>query len=65
MSPIILNGLDPNKKYQLKEINLYSGARSWLNPEKMYSGDFLMKVGFNPLVNLNRTSVVLEVNEMR
>ncbi|MEQ8807544.1 MAG: GH36 C-terminal domain-containing protein [Imperialibacter sp.] len=45
MSPIILNGLDPNKKYQLKEINLYSGARSWLNPEKVYLGDFLMKVG--------------------
>ncbi|WOK04474.1 alpha-galactosidase [Imperialibacter roseus] len=65
VEPIKLNGLDPSKKYQVKEINLYPGARSWLNPEKVYSGDFLMKVGFNPLVNLNRTSVVLEVNEVR
>jgi alpha-galactosidase len=65
VEPIKLNGLDPGKKYQIKEINLYPGSRSWLNAEKVYSGDFLMKVGFNPLVNLNRTSVVLEVNEVR
>lgn len=65
VAPIKLNGLDPSKKYKVKEINLYPGTRSWLNPETVYSGDFLMKVGFNPMVNLNRTSVVLEVNEVK
>jgi len=63
-TPVKLNGLDPEKKYRVKEINLYPGTRSWIDPDKEYSGDFLMKVGINPIVNLRRTSVVLEVNEV-
>ena len=27
----------------------------------IYSGDFLMKVGINPMINLSRTSVVLKI----
>jgi alpha-galactosidase len=65
VQPIKLDGLDPSKKYTLKEINLYPGSRSWISTEQVYSGDFLMKVGINPLVNLRRTSVVLEVNEVK
>jgi alpha-galactosidase len=63
--PVKLNGLDPAKKYSVKEINLYPGAQSPINSSTIYSGDFLMKVGVNPSVNLYRTSVVLEVNEIK
>ncbi|KIA96987.1 alpha-galactosidase [Pedobacter kyungheensis] len=59
--PIKLKGLDPAKKYKIEEINLYPNTKSPIDKEKVYSGDFLMKVGFNPEVNSNRTSVVLKV----
>ena len=62
--PLKLNGLNPNKKYRIKEINLYNDAKSQINSDKVYSGDFLMKVGINPVIDLKRTSVVLEINEI-
>jgi alpha-galactosidase len=63
--PVVLKGLDPQKKYVVKEINLYPGTTSTIPAGKVYSGDFLMKVGINPDVTLRRTSVVLEVTESR
>jgi alpha-galactosidase len=63
--PIKLNGLDSNKKYKLKETNLYPNSSSPINQDQIYSGDFLMKVGINPFVSQYRTSVVLEVNEVK
>jgi alpha-galactosidase len=63
--PVKLDGLDAGKNYEVKEINIYPGTRSPLAEGKIYSGDFLMKVGINPSVNLRRTSVVLEVNEIK
>ena len=63
--PVVLNGLDPKKKYTVKEINLYPGATSSIAADKVYSGDFLMKAGINPNVSLKRTSVVLEINEVQ
>ena len=63
--PIKLNGLDPAKKYKIKEINLYPGTNTPVNDDQVYSGDFLMNVGFNPDVNLRRTSVILEINEVK
>ena len=63
--PVILNGLDPQKRYAVSEINIYPGTTSTINPGKVYTGDFLMKVGINPNVNLRRTSVVLEVKEVK
>ena len=63
--PVVLNGLDPKKKYIVKEINLYPGATSSIAADKVYSGDFLMKAGINPNVSLKRTSVVLEINEVQ
>ena len=60
--PILLKGLDPNKNYQIKEINLYPGVKSTLHSDRILSGNFLMTVGFNPDVNAGRTSVVLEIN---
>jgi alpha-galactosidase len=62
--PVVLNGLDPKKKYTVKEINLFPGTTSTIPADKVYTGDFLMKVGINPNVNLKRTSVVLEINEV-
>ena len=63
--PIRLDGLDPLKNYQVRELNLFPGTRSRINPDKAYSGDFLMKVGINPCVSLRRTSVVLELTEVQ
>lgn len=59
--PIRLQGLDPDKFYSVKEVNLMGNAKSPINPEQVYSGDFLMKAGLNPSVNNSRTSVVLQI----
>jgi alpha-galactosidase len=63
--PVVFNGLDSSKKYVVKEINLYPGIASILKGENIFTGDFLMKVGFNPNITLKRTSVVLEVSEVK
>ncbi len=59
--PVLLKGLDAAKTYRIKEINLYGDQKSTIDASKVYSGDFLMTVGFNPEVNNSRTSVVLEI----
>ncbi|MES2238794.1 MAG: alpha-galactosidase [Bacteroidota bacterium] len=61
--PIVLGGLDPDKSYSVKEINLYPDTKSTINSEKSYSGNFLMTVGINPNVTLKRTSVLLEITQ--
>jgi alpha-galactosidase len=63
-SPILLKGLDPVKKYSVKEVNLYPGTTSSLTGN-IYSGEFLMRIGFNPDVNAGRTSVILQVDEVK
>jgi len=63
--PVQLKGLDPQKNYQLKEINLYPGTTPAIENGKIYSGDFLMTIGINPEVNSNRTSVVVQLNEVK
>jgi alpha-galactosidase len=63
--PILLKGLDSNKKYKITEINLYTGSTSAINGTKVYSGDFLATVGFNPEVSAGRSSVVLQINEVK
>ncbi|PKK38564.1 alpha-galactosidase [Siphonobacter sp. SORGH_AS_0500] len=63
--PIVLKGLDPRKKYALKELNLYPGTKSSITPDAVYTGDFLMSVGFNPAANLKRTSVMIELTEVK
>jgi alpha-galactosidase len=61
--PVRLEGLDPMKRYRINEINLFPGSRSRFKGDQVFSGDFLMKVGINPAINLRRSSVVLEVTE--
>lgn len=43
-----LQGLDPQKKYRIKEINLFPGTNA-TNPDndKVFTGDYLMTIGFN------------------
>jgi alpha-galactosidase len=63
--PLQLKGLDPAKKYSIKEINLYPGNSSDIKEGQVFSGDFLMKVGLNPEVNSGRSSVVIQVEERK
>jgi len=65
VEPIRLKGLDPAKKYKVEETNRYPGARTMPKSGNVYSGDFLMKAGINPGVSQNRTSVVLQLNEVK
>ncbi|MDP3311724.1 alpha-galactosidase [Lutibacter sp.] len=64
-NPILLKGLDPNKKYLIKELNLYQGTTSSIAADTVLTGDFLMKVGFKPNINAQRTSVLLELKEVQ
>jgi alpha-galactosidase len=65
VKPVKMKGLNPLKKYTVKEINLYSDMPTTLNTEGSYSGEYLMSVGFNPDITDKRTSVVLEINEVK
>ncbi|MEP7321265.1 MAG: alpha-galactosidase [Saprospiraceae bacterium] len=65
IAPVKLKGLDANKKYKIKELNLYPGTKSPVDESAIYSGDFLMTVGYNPSISLRRKSVVLEVDELK
>ena len=60
-APLRLAGLNPQHRYRSRELNLYPGTKSTVATDQLYSGDFLMRVGFNPDVTLSRSSVVLEV----
>ena len=65
LSPLKFNGLHPDKKYRVKEINLYPGTKSAITGETPYSGNYLMTIGFNPDLNARRASVILEITEAR
>ncbi|MCW3112819.1 MAG: alpha-galactosidase [Segetibacter sp.] len=65
LSPIKLKGLNPDKKYKIREINVYEASRFGNRSNNSYSGDYLMTVGYNPGVNANRMSVVLQIEEAR
>ena len=64
-TPVRLKGLDPQKKYSIKEINLYPGTQSTITADIVLSGEELMTVGFNPDINGRRMSVVVEVTEIK
>jgi alpha-galactosidase len=63
--PVKLKGLDPQKRYLVKEINLYPGTQSTIKENLTLSGDFLMTVGLNPDLNTQRTSVILSLTEIK
>ena len=66
-APVRMKGLDPAKKYRIQEVNVFPGTNSAINRNNTatYSGDYLMTIGFNPLVDSRRASVVLEVTEAK
>lgn len=48
MGKVQLQGLDPLKRYQIKEINLLPDTKSTFPDDgKVFSGDYLMKIGLN------------------
>jgi len=61
--PVKMKGLNPDRKYRVQEVNLYPGTQSALDSQKVLSGDFLMRVGYNPRVDGSRQSVVLLIEE--
>lgn len=65
LKAIPLKGLNPTKKYQIKELNLYGDTKTTLNESAIYSGDYLMLIGINPDITDKRTSVIIEINEVK
>lgn len=63
-SRVLLQGLDPAKKYRLKEINLFPGTKSnQPDNDKVFTGEYLMTIGLNlaPGRALAMTSNVFEL----
>ena len=61
--PVKLQGLDPDKQYKVEEINLMPSDESKLESNgKIYSGDYLMKVGINVFGFASTQSHVIELS---
>lgn len=61
-APIQFQGLDPNKKYVLKELNLENENKPQLPQNgKSFSGDYLMKVGIPWFLNGSLKSSIIEL----
>ena len=61
-SKLVLKGLDPNKKYTIKEINLMPNQKPQFNRnEQTFSGDYLMKVGLDWYLRGSIKSSILEI----
>jgi len=59
---ILLKGLDPSKKYLIKEINLMDENKPQSGQSGMtFSGDYLMKIGLIPFLKKSLTSSVIEI----
>lgn len=59
--PVRLKGLDPARRYQVQEVNRYPGSPAGREDGKVYAGDYLMKIGLDPQVHGDRSSVVLQL----
>lgn len=63
--PLRLAGLDPDKKYELKEINMLPEVKSRLSCNgKIYSGEYLMKVGIPVFSSRHTVSHLIEITEV-
>ena len=61
--PVKLRGLDPDKYYKVKEINMMPSATSSLESDDMtFSGEYLMKIGLDLFTNKTYGSRVLEIS---
>lgn len=60
--PVRLQGLDPSRSYRVKETNLMPGQQSHLSfNDRVYTGDYLMKVGLHVLSTSRFSSRVIEL----
>ncbi|RED23275.1 alpha-galactosidase [Flavobacterium cutihirudinis] len=60
-----LNGLDPAKKYQVKEINTMPNSKNTFEESgTIFSGDFLMKIGLKTSSSRQESSVILEITNV-
>lgn len=63
-SLVRLEGLDPSKKYKVKEINIMPESKNTFEESgSVFSGDFLMKIGLKVSSSKQESSVVLEIIE--
>ncbi|MDR7211021.1 alpha-galactosidase [Flavobacterium piscis] len=64
-SRVRLEGLDPSKRYEVKEINIMPDARNTFEESgAVFSGDFLMKIGLKVSSSKQENSVVLELTDV-
>ena len=57
-----IQGLDPKGRYLVKEINIMPGEQSWMSCDgKVYSGDYLSKVGLDIFTTDQTESRVFEL----
>ncbi|MGI6242271.1 MAG: alpha-galactosidase [Prevotella sp.] len=62
--PTRLEGLDANAMYRVKEISLMPGRQSWLDcNDKVYSGDYLMKIGIKVISSNDMASHIIELTK--
>ncbi len=59
--PIRVKGVGPSKNYRLQEVNIYPGTENSIGINEInLSGDYLMTFGFDPMINAQRTGVIIE-----
>ena len=62
--PVTLRGLDAEARYRVREICLMPGQQSWLDcHDKVYTGDYLMKVGLKVTSANQLVSHILEITK--
>ena len=60
--PVKLQGLNPERQYKVTETNLMPDAKSDLESNgKVFSGDYLMKVGLNVFTTRHMNSRIIEI----
>lgn len=61
--PVKMEGLDADKKYKVKEINIFPGSRTEVPEDgKVFTGDYLMKIGLHVSSSQELSSTILEIN---
>lgn len=66
LHPVRLQGLDPQRFYEIHEIMLMPNEKSRLVcHDKTYTGDYLMKVGLPLLTTGDMSSRIVEINKLK
>lgn len=59
-----LKGLNPNKKYRLKELNSNGASSSFWGNDKIFTGEELMKIGINLQIEAALDSSIIFISEV-